>query len=118
MFEKLKSIITLIKANNNNSKKKISEMDLFNLLKNKNATIIDVRTQGEFNTGHVANSQNIPVDQVPKMVEDFKSMDKPIILCCASGARSGMATEYLTQMGVEEVYNGGSWKDVDLQLIK
>lgn len=93
-------------------------MDLFELLKSDTVQIIDVRSVEEFSGGHVKNSRNIPVDQVPQFVDEFKGLPKPIILCCASGARSGMATEYLTNAGVEDVYNGGSWKDIDLQLIK
>lgn len=95
--------------------KAAQEFDLFELLKNKDAQIIDVRTEGEFQSGHVQNSKNIPVDQIPMLVDDFKAMPKPIILCCASGARSGRAVEYLKQFGVEDIYNGGSWKDVELQ---
>ncbi len=93
-------------------------MDLFELLKNETVQIIDVRTESEYQDGHVNNSRNIPVDQVPKLIEEFKTMPKPIILCCASGARSGMATEYLLGAGVTEVYNGGSWKNVELQQLK
>lgn len=98
--------------------KKDNSFDLYELLKNENVQIIDVRTEGEFNNGHVENSKNIPVDQVPKLLDEFKEMPKPIILCCASGARSRMATEYLSKFGIEEVYNGGSWRDVQMQKIK
>lgn len=97
---------------------KKNNFDLYELLNIENVQIIDVRTENEFNNGHISNSINIPVNEVPNLVDKFKEMPKPIILCCASGARSGMATEYLTKFGVEEVYNGGSWKDVELQLIK
>lgn len=93
-------------------------MDLFDLLRSETIQIIDVRTESEFDGGHVKKSRNIPLDQVPKFIKEFETMSKPIILCCASGARSGMATEYLAQAGIDEVYNGGSWKDVELQLIK
>ncbi|MCB0702110.1 MAG: rhodanese-like domain-containing protein [Candidatus Kapaibacterium sp.] len=90
-------------------------MDLFELLKNGTTQIIDVRTESEFQSGHVKNSKNIPVDKVPNLLDEFKSMPKPIVLCCASGARSGMAAEFLSRAGIEEVYNGGSWKNVELQ---
>lgn len=92
--------------------------DLFELLQNENVQIIDVRTEGEFQNGHASNSKNIPVDKIPNLIDDFKTMPKPIILCCASGARSGRAVDYLKQFGVEDIYNGGSWKDVELQQIK
>lgn len=93
-------------------------MDLFELLKNETVQIVDVRTESEYQDGHVINSRNIPVDQVPNLIEEFKNMSKPIVLCCASGARSGMATEYLSSAGVTEIYNGGSWKNVELQQLK
>ena len=93
-------------------------MDLFELLSNETVQIIDVRTESEFKDGHVNNSRNIPVDQVPNFVDEFNNMPKPIVLCCASGARSGMATEYLSKAGVTNVYNGGSWKNVELQQLK
>lgn len=93
-------------------------MDLFELLSNETVQIIDVRTESEFKDGHVNNSRNIPVDQVPNFVDEFNKMPKPIVLCCASGARSGMATEYLSKAGVTDVYNGGSWKNVELQQLK
>lgn len=93
-------------------------MNILDLLSNDSVQIIDVRTESEFSSGHIKNSKNIPVDQVPKFIEEFKSMPKPIVLCCVSGARSGMATEYLTKAGIENVHNGGSWKDIELNLIK
>lgn len=93
------------------------DFDLFEILNEKSAKVIDVRTTAEFSSGNVRDSINIPVDQVVNSVEKFKSMPKPIVLCCASGARSEMAAEYLTNIGIDEVYNGGSWKDVEMQLI-
>ncbi len=71
-------------------------------------TIIDVRTPEEFTGGHVAGSINIPLNEVPEKVETIKAMKQPIILCCASGNRSGQATQYLKQLGIN-CENGGSW---------
>ncbi|MFN8286657.1 MAG: rhodanese-like domain-containing protein [Chitinophagales bacterium] len=81
------------------------------LIKKGEATIIDVRSPGEFMGGHVAGSINIPLQEVPARIEEFKKM-KNIVLCCASGNRSGQATSFLKQHGVECV-NGGSWLDVN-----
>ena len=88
------------------------------ILKDPNVKIIDVRTEGEFNEGHLENSENIPLDKIPQMVDDFKEMQKPIILCCRSGARSGQAVNYLKQNGVTDIYNGGGWTDVRLHTLK
>jgi rhodanese-related sulfurtransferase len=46
-------------------------------------------------------------------VEEFKNMPKPLVLCCLSGGRSGQATGYLQQQGVQDVYNGGGWMEVN-----
>lgn len=88
-------------------------MDVLAALKNGTATIVDVRSREEFQGGHVAGSINIPLQEVPNKVEEFKSMPKPLVLCCLSGGRSGQATGFLQQQGIEHVYNGGGWMDVN-----
>lgn len=75
-------------------------------------TIIDVRTPGEFMGGNVAGSVNIPLQELQSRTEEIKNMKQPIILCCASGMRSGQATAYLRSVGVD-CENGGSWLDVN-----
>ena len=82
------------------------------LVKNKNATIVDVRTAEEFGLGRVEKSVNIPMNEVPDRIEEFKEMSKPVILCCASGNRSGKMAQYLSNQGITEIYNGGGWGDV------
>ena len=79
----------------------------------KEATIIDVRTPGEFMMGNVEGSINIPLDEVPSRLEEFKTIEGDIILCCASGNRSGQATMFLQQNGLSNVYNGGGWQTVN-----
>jgi len=88
-------------------------MDVLAALKNGTATIVDVRSREEFQSGHVAGSINIPLQEVPTKIEEFKNMQKPLVLCCLSGGRSGQATGYLQQQGVQDVYNGGGWMEVN-----
>lgn len=76
------------------------------------ATIIDVRTPEEYMGGHVEGSLNIPLQAIPSQLNEISMMQRPIIVCCASGGRSGQAEQYLNSNGVEEVYNGGSWYEV------
>ncbi len=71
-------------------------------------TIIDVRTPGEFYGGHVEGSINIPLNELPTRVEEIKNISAPLILCCASGARSTQAAMYLKSLGIA-CENGGSW---------
>ena len=75
-------------------------------------TIIDVRTPEEFMGGHVTGSINIPLQDVVAKVEEIKAMPAPVMLCCASGGRSGQAEAYLKNQGVD-CSNGGSWFDVN-----
>ncbi|MDW7692212.1 rhodanese-like domain-containing protein [Flammeovirgaceae bacterium SG7u.111] len=77
------------------------------------AVIIDVRTPGEYKSGHVKGSVNIPLDKVSANIDKIKKYNKPIITCCASGMRSGSAASILRKNGLEEVYNGGSWGRVN-----
>jgi len=76
--------------------------------------IVDVRTPAEFMGGHVVGSINIPLNEVPQRVDEFKEM-KHVILCCASGGRSMQATGFLTQHGVN-CENGGSWLQVNSEI--
>lgn len=76
-------------------------------------TIIDVRTPAEFMGGHVLGSINIPLQEVPHRLAEISAMPQPIILCCASGNRSGQATMFLQQQGID-CSNGGSWLDVNV----
>ena len=73
---------------------------------NQKLTIIDVRTPGEFMGGNVAGSINIPLQEIKSRTDEIKSMQQPIVLCCASGMRSGQATAYLRSVGVD-CENGG-----------
>lgn len=75
-------------------------------------TIIDVRTPAEFMGGNVAGSINIPLNEVQARLDEIKQMAGPIVLCCASGGRSGQATSFLKNMGID-CENGGSWLDVN-----
>ena len=75
------------------------------------ATILDVRTKGEYQSGHLKNSINIPIDNLQQKIVKLNK-NKPIITCCASGARSASAKRMLNANGFEQVYNGGSWQSL------
>ncbi|WP_431215992.1 rhodanese-like domain-containing protein [Puia sp. P3] len=79
------------------------------------AIILDVRTPQEFSTGHIKGAINIPVDQVKGVVSELKKKNKPVITCCRSGARSGMAKSILEAAGLE-TYNGGPWNSLEKEI--
>ncbi len=87
------------------------KVDYAQLLK-EGALIVDVRSKGEFQSGHVKGSMNIPLDQIKSNAQSLKKKNKVLILCCASGMRSGSATSILKKEGIE-CYNGGGWKKVN-----
>ena len=87
-------------------------MNIEKIIKEKQGTIVDVRSHSEFMGGHVAGSINIPLDEIPQKIEELQNLKAPLILCCASGNRSGQAQLLLTEHGIES-YNGGSWLDVN-----
>ena len=83
----------------------------------KNATIVDVREVSECEMGMVDGSINIPLGDVPNKIEEFKAMKKPLVLCCASGGRSGQAVQFLESNGVEDIYNGGGWNMLAMRMV-
>jgi len=80
------------------------------------AVILDVRSRGEFESGHIRGSINIPVDQLRANLTKLKDKNKPIITCCASGMRSASAKTLLKASGYQEVYNGGGWSSLQSKL--
>jgi rhodanese-related sulfurtransferase len=72
------------------------------------AIIIDVRSTGEFKSGHLKGSKNYPLDSIRTKIAELKKLNKPVITVCRSGTRSGMAKNMLKAAGIE-VYNGGAW---------
>lgn len=77
----------------------------------KDAIVLDVRSKAEYEDGHVSGSKHIVLDYVPDHVEELKELNKPIITCCRSGARSGSAASFLRDQGLDAI-NGGPWQNV------
>jgi rhodanese-related sulfurtransferase len=81
------------------------------LLVEQGAIILDVRTKGEYQGGHVKGSMNIPLNALPNQLSKLKK-ETPVITCCASGMRSASAKSILKSNGFTEVHNGGSWMNL------
>jgi rhodanese-related sulfurtransferase len=100
MFESIKKLLG------------IKSIDYAQLVK-EGAIILDVRTKGEFGSGHIKGSVNIPVEQLHKNLHKFKDKKRPIIACCESGMRSSSAKGILTSNGFINVHNGGRWMSLN-----
>ena len=75
-----------------------------------NAVVVDVRSEGEYNGGHIERVVNIPMDRfkqdIGTVVED-KSV--PLLLHCASGGRSAFARRMARSLGYTNAHNLGSY---------
>ncbi len=76
------------------------------------AQIIDVRSRGEYASGHVKGSVNLPLNELSSSLNKIKR-NTPLIKCCASGMRSSSAKSTLISLGYKEVYNGGGWMNLN-----
>lgn len=81
--------------------------DTKKIINERNAYFIDVRTPGEFEMDQLPGAINIPLDVLEAQVEAEVSKDRPVVVFCRSGARSGMAQQIMQNMGYPEVYNMG-----------
>ncbi|HEY3373164.1 MAG TPA: rhodanese-like domain-containing protein [Prolixibacteraceae bacterium] len=88
----------------------------FSELVKEGAIILDVRTKGEYGSGHIRGSVNIPVEQLQNNLQKFKDKKRPIITCCASGMRSSSAKRIFTSNGYTNVHNGGGWQSLNNKL--
>lgn len=76
------------------------------------AFLVDVRTPEEFAEGSVAGAVNIPLSEVPNQLKQFEGK-KNIVVFCRSGNRSGKVKNILEQNGFKNVFNGGTWQQVE-----
>lgn len=85
----------------------------------KDYYLLDVRTPGEFDAGHIAGAENIAVETLSQNLSSIPT-DKPIVLYCRSGNRSATATQILKDAGFTEIYDidGGTnaWSAAGLPL--
>ena len=70
-------------------------------------TVIDVRTEAEWSTGHLEGALHIEWQEILKISSDIKK-DEEIFLYCRSGNRSGKATKILLEAGYVNAKNAGS----------
>ena len=77
-------------------------------LKKNGAMFVDVRSPGEFASGSAPGTINIPLPELGSRLSEIPRTS-PVVLCCASGTRSGMARMLLKKNGYSEVHNIGTW---------
>jgi phage shock protein E len=77
-------------------------------LQREGAVYVDVRSAEEFAMGNAPGTINIPLPELETRLGELSKVS-PVVLCCASGTRSGMAKLLLKKNGYSRVYNIGTW---------
>lgn len=78
-------------------------------LKKNGALFVDVRSAAEFASGNAPGTINIPLQELGSRLNEIPK-SAPVVLCCASGTRSGMAKLLLKKNGYPTVHNIGTWR--------
>ena len=84
--------------------------------------LIDVRTPGEFDGGHIEGSHNVPLSELPSHAQRLARLSSPIVLVCRSGARARLAERMLQHAGARRLHvlDGGvlAWRDAGHSLVE
>ncbi len=86
----------------------VSPAEARRLVAEGGARLLDVRTEGEFAAGHLEGALNVPVHELPASLKKVGPKDRPVVVYCASGARSAVAARLLRANGWKSVRNLGA----------
>ena len=86
------------------SHEKVTAKEAKKLIDNQEVTIIDVRTQEEFESGHIPESRLLPLQELPTRLDELDK-DTTYLIVCRSGNRSGQAQTLLKDAGFKKTYN-------------
>lgn len=82
-------------------------------------TLVDVRTQAEFDEGHIEGALLLPVDQLEILAaEQLTDKEAVILVYCRSGNRSAQASALLAELGYTNIYDFGGITDWPGEIIK
>ncbi|RBO84688.1 rhodanese-related sulfurtransferase [Marinomonas aquiplantarum] len=116
-------LITLIFVEQKGGAQGITPAAATTLMNNEEAVVVDIRTEKEFNAGHITGAISIPATKMKDNLHRLeKHKDAPIILVCKSGITAGPSAKDLKKQGYSKVYKmqGGiaEWQSSNLPLVK
>lgn len=81
------------------------------------AVVVDVRTPGEFEGGHLDRAANVPIQELAQRIAEVDKLvggdkAKPVVVYCGSGGRASKAKAQLEAAGYTNVVNGGGYDDL------
>ena len=105
------------------SANEIGTLEATRLMNQGTTLILDVRDEKEYAAGHLPRARHVPLNDLEKKAAELqKFREKPVIVTCRSGPRSGAATRVLKRAGFSNVYvlKGGiaAWQQASLPLEK
>jgi rhodanese-related sulfurtransferase len=101
----------------------VNTLEATQMINRQDALVLDVREQAEFAQSHILNARGLPLSQIEARFGDIeKFKDRPVIVYCASGNRSGAAAAALRKHGFSKVFNlnggFGAWQQAGLPVQK
>lgn len=99
--------------------KTISSSDAYEIMNTRSdIVIIDVRSESEFESGHINNAINVPLDTISNdIINVVDDKDKTILVYCKSGNRSKTASEKLVSLGYTNVNNFGGIDNWNYEIV-
>lgn len=86
--------------------------DIKNIIKSSDVTFIDVRISEQFQEATVPNAINIPLADLENNLDKLRTKDK-IVVFCNRGVQADSAIKILKEKGIDHVYDGTTWKNVN-----
>ncbi len=94
--------------------KRITAQDAKNMMDNEDVIVLDVRTQEEYDEGHIKDALLIPDTELANYAEELlPDKEAKILVYCRSGRRSALSCDVLAELGYKNVYDFGGildWK--------
>ena len=90
----------MVKINPGEPYSRISSEEAYEMQRNGDSLIIDVRNEDEYISGHIKDAKWIPVDEIVQRVDELPESGN-LLFICAIGARSGLAAEYASSLGID-----------------
>jgi len=101
-------LVIFILCGCSNNYKIVNKDEALNLIKDKDAVLIDVRSVVEYQEGHINGAKSYPVTTILNDIETEYDKDTYLIVYCRSGSRSKTAAQGLIELGYKNVYDLGS----------
>ena len=101
----------------------LGPQDLVQLINRESAVVVDIRNREAFRDGHIVGSVNFPQAELEKDFNQLgKYKDRPIIIVCATGQKSGEIAAKLKKQNFERIHvlSGGinAWQNASMPLVR